>query len=144
MTIKISTAARSALADAVAALIDGGSGAGVLRIYTGAQPAGPDSAATGTLLAECTLNDPSFGAASSGTITLDVSPAVSDSSANNSGTAGWFRLLTSTEAAGTGLGVVDGSVGAAASGADLILSTTTITSGGTVTINSGTLTMPAS
>lgn len=144
MTVKISTASRNAEADAIAALVDGGAGAGVLRIYTGAQPSGPDTAASGTLLAEITLNDPAFAGASSGAIVLDVTPAISDSSANNSGTAGWCRFLSSTEAAGTGLGVIDASVGSSGSGADLILSSTSVTSGGTVSITSFTFTAPAS
>jgi hypothetical protein len=140
---RISTAARNAAADAVAGLADGGSGAGVIRIYTGSQPAGPDSSATGTLLAAVSLNDPAFGAASSGVATLDVSPALT-ATAVADGTAGWWRLLTSTEAAGSGLGIVDGAVTATGGGGQLTLATTTVTTGLQVQITSGTITMPAS
>lgn len=142
MATRISTAARTAAAGAVAALVDGGSGAGVIRIYTGTQPAGPGSAATGTLLASLTLNDPAFGAAVSGVATLDVDPALT-ATAVADGTAGWFRLLDSTEAAGSGLGIVDGAVTATGGGGQLTLATTTVTTGLQVQITSGTITMPA-
>ena len=109
MAVRISTAARNAACDAVVDLIDGGAGAGVLRIYSGAQPATPATSPSGTLLAEFTLSDPAFGAASSGAATLDVTPALTDTGIAD-GTAGWCRFLDSTEAAGTGLGIIDGSV----------------------------------
>ncbi|MEO3922706.1 hypothetical protein ABGB07_02305 [Micromonosporaceae bacterium B7E4] len=143
MATRISTAARNASADAIVALINGGSGAGVLRIYTGTQPAGPGSSPTGTLLVSCTLSDPAFAGAVSGSAALDVTPSVT-ASATADGTAGWFRLLDSTEAASTGLGVLDGSVTATGGGGELTLATTTITTGLTVTITAGTVTMPAS
>lgn len=143
MGLRISTAARSAACAAIVALVDGGSGAGVLRIYSGSQPAGPGTSPSGTLLAEFTLSDPAFTQAN-GVATLDVTPAVQDTSANNTGTAGYFRLLDSTEAAGTGLGVIDGTVTATGAGGDLTLSTTSIVSGSPVEITSGTITMPAS
>lgn len=138
MATRISTAARSAAADGVVDQIDAGSGAGVLRIYTGSQPAGPGSSATGTMLVELPLSDPAFGAASSGVASLDTSPAVS-ATAVADGTAGWFRLQDST-----GAGVLDGSVTATGGGGDLTLATTTITTGLTVTVTSGTVTAPAS
>lgn len=143
MTVRISTAARNAAAGAIAALIDGGSAAGKLRIYSGSQPAGPDSSPTGTLLLEVTLNDPAFDAAAGGSAALDVSPALSGNGVAN-GTAGWVRLLTSTEAAGTGLGVVDGSVTATGGGGDVTLVSTTIATGVPVNVTGITLTMPAS
>lgn len=143
MTVRINTAARNALADAVTALIDGGSSAGKLRIYTGSQPAGPGTSPSGTLLVEIAFSDPSFGAASTGTITADITPALTGTGVA-AGTAGYFRLVDSTEAAGTGLGVLDGSVTATGGGGDMELSTTTVSVGLTVTITSLTITMPAS
>lgn len=142
MPVIIDSAARNAAADAITARIDSGTGPGVLRIYSGTQPAGPGSAATGTLLAEFTLSDPSFAAATGGSAVLDITPAVTDTSANASGTAGWARFLTSTEAAGTGLGVLDGGVGT--TGQMINLDSVTITAGQPVTISSGSITMPAS
>lgn len=143
MATRISTAARSAAADAVAALVNGGSGAGVLRIYTGTQPAGPGSSPSGTLLAECILSDPAFAAAVAGSAALDTTPTVTTTAVAD-GTAGWFRLLDSTEAAGSGLGVLDGAVTTTGGGGELTLATTTITTGLTVTITAGSITAPAS
>jgi hypothetical protein len=142
MATRISLAARTAAAGAIAALVDGGSGPGRVRIYTGGQPAGPGTAPTGTLLAEFTLSDPALTTAS-GVATLDVTPAVTATGVA-AGTAGWFRILDSTEAAGTGLGVWDGSVTATGGGGDLTLATTTVSIGLTVEITALTLTMPAS
>jgi hypothetical protein len=143
VTVRINTALRNAMADAAGATIDGGSGAGKLRIYTGSQPATPATAPSGTLLVEITLNDPSFDAASSGVANLDVSPALSGTGVA-AGTAGWARFLTSTEAAGTGLGVVDGSVTTSGGGGDVIASTTTVSIGLTVSVTSASITAPAS
>jgi hypothetical protein len=143
MGLRQSTAARNATVDAVTALLDAGSGPAVLRIYTATQPAGPGTAASGTLLAEVTLNDPGFSSGSSGVATLDVSPDVQDTAANATGTAAWFRLLDSTAAAGTGLGVLDGTVTATGGGGDLTLATVSIVAGDIVKITSGSLTSPA-
>lgn len=142
MATRISTAARTASTSAITALVDGGAGAGRLRIYTGSQPAGPGTTPSGTLLAEFTLSDPAYTTAN-GVSTLDVTPAVTTTGVA-AGEAGWFRVLDSTEAAGTGLGVYDGSVTATGGGGDLTLATTTISVGLTVEITSATLTAPAS
>jgi hypothetical protein len=142
MATRISTAARTAAVGAIAGLVDGGSGPGRIRIYTGTQPAGPGTTATGTLLAEFTCSDPAF-TWSAGVATLDVTPAVTATGVA-AGTAGWFRVLDSTEAAATGLGVYDGSVTATGGGGDLTLATTTVSIGLTVEITAATLTMPAS
>lgn len=140
---RINTAARNASVAAVAALVDGGSGAGRLRIYSGSQPATPATAPSGTLLLEVTLNDPAFGAPATGVVTADVDPALAGTGAA-AGTAGYFRIVDSTEAAGTGLGIVDGTVTASGGGGECQLSTTTISVGLAVSITSMTLTAPAS
>ena len=142
MTVRINTAARNASADAIAALANGGSGPGVLRVYTGSQPATPATTPSGTLLAEFTFSDPAFAAAVTGSVALDTTPALTDVGITN-GTAGWFRILDSTEAAGTGLGIVDGSITATGGGGDLTMNTTTISTGVNVTLTAGTVTMPA-
>ncbi len=133
MTIRLSTAARNAAAAAVAALADAGAGPGVVRIYTGAQPATPATAATGTLLVEIALNDAAYGAPATGAAAADVTPAPS-ADAVATGTAGWWRMLDST-----GSPVMDGAVTAG----EMVLSNNAITSGTAVTITGGTLTMPA-
>lgn len=119
MTAKFSTAASNAAVNARSALVDAGSGAGKLRIYTGTQPAGgPGDAASGTLLVEITLADPAFAAASGGSSSADVDP-VPTANASNTGTAGWGRVLDSNNVA-----IMDGAVGA-----EFTLNTTAVTSG---------------
>lgn len=133
MATRLAALTASAMANAITTRADAGAGAATIKIYSGSQPATADTAATGTLLATFTLSDPSFGAASSGVITLAGTPKTVAASA--SGTAGYFRLEDST-----GVDIMDGSVGT--SGAELNLNTTTITSGVNVTITSGTITVP--
>lgn len=136
MATRIATAARNAAADAVVDLLDGGTGAGTIKIYTGTQPASAQDAVSGTLLATITLTDPAFGAASTGVATLAGTPLSGTGVA--AGTAGWARLADSA-----GATVLDGSVTATGGGGQIELATTTISSGVTVQITSGTVTMPA-
>lgn len=143
MAIRINDAARNAMLDALITLLSAGAGAPVLRIYSGSQPATPATAPGGTLLAEFALSDPAFAAASGGSIALDVTPALTDSGIA-AGTAGYFRFLDSTQAAGAGLGVVDGNVTATGGGGDLELNTVTISVGVDVEVTGGSLTLPAS
>jgi hypothetical protein len=132
----ISVAARNAACDAIVDLIDGGAGAGTVKIYTGTQPAGPGTAVGAqVLLGTLTCSDPAFGAASSGVAT--ASAITSDTSADATGTAAWFRVLDSNAVA-----IIDGSVGT--SSADMILDSVSIVAGGTISITSWTITMPAS
>lgn len=138
MTIRLPVASRNAAADAIAARTDAGAGSGLVRVYTGSQPASADLAATGTLLATFTTNDPAFAAAGSGTATLDVTPALSAVGVA-AGDAGWFRIVDST-----GATVIDGSVTASGGGGDLIMSTITVSIGLTLQLTAGTITMPAS
>jgi hypothetical protein len=142
VTVRINDAARNAAALAMALLVDGGPAAGHLRIYSGAQPATPATAPSGTLLLDFTLSDPAFGAPAAGVATLDITPAVV-AEGLAAGTAGWFRLLDSAEAGTDGQGVIDGSVTGSGGGGDIELDTTTISVGVTVTIAPLTLTMPA-
>ena len=137
LATKISSAAAIAACDAIVDRLDIG-GAGKLRIYDGTQPAGPDTAISGqVLLAELTLSAPAFGNAT------DVGPGAqatasaitTDASADNTGTATWFRALS-----GGGTAVIDGSVGL--SSADLILNNTSIVATGSVAVTSWTFTMP--
>lgn len=106
-------------ADAVCALLN----SGYLRIYdsTGGtgQPATADTAiGSQVLLAELRFNATAFGAAVNGVATANA--IVSDSDADATGTATWFRTFKSD---GT-TKVFDGSVGTA--GCDLNLNTTSI------------------
>lgn len=128
MTLGLSTAARNGLLDAITTAIGS---SGKLRIYSGTRPATGGTATT--LLAELPLSATAAAAASSGVLTLNA--ITNDSSADATGTASWFRVLTSGNTA-----VIDGDVGT--SGSDLNLNTTSIVSGGPVAVSSFTITAP--
>lgn len=102
---------------------------GLLRIYDGVRPATGGTATT--LLAELTGNATFAPAASSGVLTLNA--ITQDSSADASGTATWFRWVTSGATF-----CFDGNVGT--SGSDLNLTTTTIVATQPVSVTSWTIT----
>lgn len=122
---QLSNTAANAAADAACALANSGK----LRIFDGAQPATADTAiTTQVLLAELTMNSTAFGAAVAGVATANA--ITSDTSANATGTASWFRLVKSD---GTTV-LFDGSVGT--SGCNLNLGTTAIVATATVSVAS--------
>ena len=123
MALGLATALRTTRATDIRDAIDAGA-AGLLRIYDGARPATGGSVTN--LLAELTLSDP-CGTVTNGVLTF--SAITQDASANNTGTATWFRIVTSAAAF-----VLDGSVGT--SGADLNLTTTSISTGQPVQVTS--------
>lgn len=129
---KITNAVASAAADAAVDLLDAGAGAAKLRIYDGTQPTTADTAlGAQVLLAELTMSDPAFGAASNGVAT--ASAITTDASANATGTASWGTLVDSNN-----LRICDFSVGVAS--ADLILNTVAIVSGASVAVTAFTYT----
>jgi hypothetical protein len=129
----ITTAAASAMCDALVDRIDT-AGPGTLKIYGASRPATADSAVGGaTLLATLTFSATAFGAASSGVATANA--ITSDSSADATATAVWFRVAN-----GTPTTQFDGNVGT--SGEDLNLNTTSIVAGAVVSISAGTVTVP--
>jgi len=128
MALGMNPTLQNNMLDEITALIDAGT-AGFLRIYDGTQPATGGTATT--LLAELTFSVTSAPAASGGVLTF--SAITDDSSANATGTATWFRVVDSAASH-----VFDGTV--STSGADLNLNTVSITSGGTVSVTSFTIT----
>jgi len=131
MAIQLSTTVRNARLDAIETAT--GTSA-VLKIFTGAQPANCAAANSGTELVSMTLASDWMNAASGGTKTK--LGTWEDASANNTGTAGHFRLYASD---GTTCHM-QGSVTATSGGGDLELDSTSITTGQTVTITTFTLT----
>lgn len=107
--------------------------AGLLRIYTGTSP-GPNSAATGTKLAELTLPAKGSNSVNNGVLTLGT---ITPQNALVNGNAGYFRL---TKTDGTTV-VADGDVNT--SGATLNLNTIALVAGGPVSITTFTVTVPA-
>ena len=126
---------------------------GCLWIYSGSQPATADTAAAGTQLVKITessgafahaaeANGLEFGDYSSGTISKCGDETWSGVGLAD-GTAGWFRLVANpTDALGasTTLPRIDGSIGT--SGANLNMSSTTIVTDATYTIDTFTFTLP--
>ena len=122
-------------------MLDSGIGtqadSGKLYIYSGTQPATGGGGLSGnTLLSTLTMGSDSFPSSSGGVLTANA--ITQDSSAAATGTAAWFRLTKSD----TTTVLLDGSVGT--SGADLNLNSVSITSGGTVSCTSFTITQPLS
>jgi hypothetical protein len=102
---------------------------GYLRIYDGTQPATADTAiGSQVLLAELRFSATAAPAASGGLITFNA--ITSDTDANATGTATWFRALKSD---GTTV-VMDGSVDTAT--ANLVLNSTSISIHQTVSVSS--------
>jgi hypothetical protein len=128
LNLKYSTALKNAKLDAITTAVGN---AALLRIYDGSQPAGPGTAIGSQVkLIEFVCGTPFAASASSGVLTAG---AISSVTALASGTAAWFRLLTSGATA-----IMDGTVGT--SGCDLTIQSTTVTSGQSVSVSSLTVT----
>src|SRR3954470_17445649 len=119
--------------DAQSALLN----SGFLDIYDGTQPSTADTAvSTQTKLARLTFGATGFAAASNGA--ANANAIASDSSADATGTASWFRALKSD---GTTV-VYDGSVGT--SGCNLNLNSAAIQQHAQVSVSSLTYTQQKS
>lgn len=122
MAVTYSTATKTARMTAVVNQIDAGSAAGKLKIRDSGN----------TILATITLTDP-CGTVSGAVLTFDFDPDIS-TTASATGTANNAIITDSDD-----ITVISGlTVGT--SGTDIILDSTSITSGQTVTITSGTIT----
>ena len=91
MALGIDVTVRNSMLNAIRDAIDTGATGGFIRIYSGTRPA--TSGAETTILAELICSKPSAPNASAGVLTF--SAITQDTSANNTGTASWFRVLTS-------------------------------------------------
>jgi hypothetical protein len=137
MALRLSTPSRNAATAAVVALLDADAGPGTIQIRSGTAPSSANDSATGTLLAEFTLNDPAFGSPTAGTADLDVSPAVTTTGLA-AGTATWFRALDDS-----GDVAFDGDVTATGGGGELEVNTTTVSVGLDLEVTSFSYTQPA-
>lgn len=134
----VTNAVATSMANAFIAAADAGTAA-VINIYSGTPPANADAALGGnTVLAQLTCSgNISSGVSDTGSAARITLAAITpDSSADNTGTATFFRILTQSG----GTVVAQGTVGTAS--ADLILNTTSITAGSTVSITSATIDIP--
>lgn len=145
MSVKISTGLRTKIADSGVA--DAFDTTGRCNIYTGAQPATADTAASGTLLGTLALASDAAGSAASGVVTFNT--ITSDTSADASGTAGYARFYRTGDTApgSAGNGTTDRRMDcsiALTSGGDINFDNITIVAGGTIAISALTVTVPAS
>jgi hypothetical protein len=142
--LRLSTGFRNGLlgASGVCDLLNGGK----INIYSGGQPASADYAETGVLLATITT-----GASGSGLVLGTAAAGVISKSASTwsgtcavAGIAGWARFYGTAGTTGSSATEVrlDGNVGI--SGSDFVLANTSLTLGATQTIDTFTLTAPAS
>lgn len=122
MALGYVTTLRNAKLNAITTAVGGNA---LLRIYSGSRPA--TGGAETTVLAELTCNATFAPAAAGGVLTLNA--ITGDTSANATGTATWFRILTSGATP-----MIDGNVGT--SGSDLNLTTTSIVATQPVNITS--------
>ena len=124
-------ASTEAMINAFTALLNNGT----IQVYSGSQPS-VDGGLTGTLLATMTFGATAFAnATASGSGGSAAANTITSGNAGNTGTAGYFALVTSGSAT-----VGTGSVGT--SGADLNFNTLSIVSGAVVACTAFTVTQP--
>jgi hypothetical protein len=128
MAVRLDTDIRNNLANEIATRFPAGS---TIQIRSGAQPASANDTATGTLLATITLPASPWAAASGGAIAKQNTWSAT---VTTGGTAGHARIIG-------GANAIDVSVGT--TGTDWIIDNATLVSGGTVTVVSASITVPA-
>ena len=144
---EISYALAAAMLDnAVNATLNEGTGDAIINIYTGTPPADCEAAATGTLLGTCVMNTTPFGAATNlnPNAQIDENAISDDTSADTTGTAGYFRVYSTsggTDATKTNCHI-QGTAGEAADSADMTLDDKNIVVGGTISITDYKIVMP--
>ena len=119
---------------------------GVIKLYTGAQPADADAAPTGTLLGDITVGGLAFveGSATNGlNLGAPVGKVVSKASGETwkftgsaAGTIGWFRFQANAvdnDSVSTSLSRIDGSVGITSG--DMRLTSVTSAIGTSITLD---------
>ena len=131
MTLQLSTSVRNAMLDAIESTI--GTSA-ILKIRTGSPPADCGTADSGTVLATLNLSSDWMANASSGA--KAKSGTWEDASADNTGTAGHFRVYDS----GGTTCHIQGTVTATGGGGDMTLDNVSISSAQDVVVTAFTLT----
>lgn len=132
----ITKARGQAMLDSLVDAIDT-SGPGTLKIYDGSQAANADTAVGAqTLGASLTFSATAFGSASNADPTVATAASItSDSSADATITASWFRIAN-----GTPTTILDGTVGTGTH--DIVFNTVSFVSGAVIAISSLTITLP--
>jgi len=132
-TLNIATPVLGDMAEQLITALDGGTGPGTLKIYSGTMPESLAAVTDQVLLATLTLSDP-CGTVTGNTLTFAA--ITEDESADASATATWGRF-----ADGDGVSIMDADAGNLASDAVIKLNTTTIVEGGSVRVTSATVTV---
>jgi len=135
MAWNLAIAARNAAGDGLMGLLDTG-GTATIQIREGTQPASADDTATGLLLATLTLNNPAWNSFVAGVGTGDASLAIT-STIVGTGVAGHARLLNGDGTTHSDMDIAEGSGIFAFNDIDFV-------TGGTVSIGTMSITMPAS
>lgn len=138
LLFKLGTTCRNAACDGIVDAVDGGTPPGRIEHRVGSQPTNVNDASSGALLGTNLFGNPAFGAASTGTATANA--ITNDSSADSSGTAGYFRVYTG--AGGDTAALFQGNSGTAT--VDLVFDNNVIVAGGVIAISSFTITVPIS
>lgn len=133
MSLQFGTTYRNALLDQLETTIGVSP---ILKILTGSPPANCGTADSGTVLATLTLPSDWMAAASSGT--KAKSGTWQDTSADNAGTAGYFRIYDS----GGTTCHMQGTVTATGGGGDMTVDNAVFAAAQSFTINTFTLTAP--
>lgn len=133
MAVGFATTIRNNMLTQILNAIDAGAGAGTIKIYTGTRPATGGALSGNTLLGTLTFSDPCAASPSGGVLTFNA--IIQDAAADATGTATWARIEDSA-----GTFVYDASVGT--SGADINLSSVSITAGGPISVTSASITAP--
>ena len=125
--------------DARWSAFDGGTAR--INVYTGTQPATAELGASGTLLGTLTPSSDVFGTPANGAAALNS--VASDSSADNSGTAGWCRIYrTGDTAPGSAAASTDLRIDLAI-GSDISIDNASIVAGGIIALSGWTMTETA-
>ena len=136
---RISNAAAIVALDALLDLLDV-NGPGTVAIRTGTPPATLLTADSGTLLGTLTLSATAFGGATDDDpgATADAASITGDTSADADGTAGYYRAYD-----GNSLAVIQGDITTTGVGTgDMLLDSTSVTTGDTINITAWTVTFP--
>ena len=132
MALRYSTTLANSIVSAFETAFEGGN----LKIYSGAQPADGDTAASGTLLATIPVPADGFTTAASGVISKQ---GTWEDTVDTSGTAGWARLEDSGASQN-----MDMAVTSTGGGGEIELDSTSLVAGGVVTVSTFSITQPTS
>lgn len=114
-------------------------GAGVIQIWSGSRPGTPGGTPGGTKLVTFDCTGAPFGISSSGSGEKHITSLPCTGTIHATGTAGFFQWVSDTVG---GSVLCDGTVGVSGSGEDCILSSLSLSTTGSITLDSFSVTLP--